>query len=309
MRRLRIASTQFILKPYSSLSSFMDDVSKMLDMSKGCDIVVFGEWFTLGLLSIDMDIDKATYDDIPRLARFTDDLCSRFSDLAIGRGQCIVAGTTVEEHSGRYYDTCFIFMPDGSMYRHRKTHLFPLEKDAWHMSEHDTMEVFEYSSRGCNNSDSSSIEQDGFSVKFGVCICYESQIPECSRVLALNGAELIVCPSLTLTDAGYNRIRHSCEARCIENQLLVVLSSTVGNLAPFPVRGIGRSAILAPCDKPWPSNGIIADGIMNVEHIVMAEVDLDGIKMTREHGAARTHRDRMEKIQLYSRWFASYLGK
>ncbi|MEM2162478.1 MAG: nitrilase-related carbon-nitrogen hydrolase [Candidatus Nitrosocaldus sp.] len=306
MRRLRIASTQFMLKPYNSLSPFIDDVSKMLDMSKGCDMVVFGEWFTLGLIAADIDIGKATYDDIPRIARFTDDLCKRFEELAVSRRQCIVAGTTVEEHSGKYYDTCFIFMPDGSMEKHRKTHLFPLEKDAWHMSEHDSMEVFEYG-RCFNNSDSSSsIKQDWLSVKFGVCICYESQIPECSRVLALNGAELIVCPSLTLTDAGYNRIRHSCEARCIENQLVVVLSSTIGNLDPFPVRGIGRSAVLAPCDKPWPSNGIIADGMMNVEHTVIAEVDLDSINLTREHGAARTHRDRMEKMQLYSRWFAPY---
>lgn len=64
--------------------------------------------------------------------------------------------------------------------------------------------------------------------------------------------------------------------------------------------------MLAPCDKPWPSNGIIADGIMNVEHMVMAKVDLDSIKMTREQGDARAHMDRMEKMQLYSRWFASW---
>ena len=288
--RLRVASIQFMLKPYRSLDSFMDDVLKMLDMSKGCDMVVFGEWFTLGLLASDTDIEKATYDDIPRVARFTDDLCKRFEELAVSREQCIVAGTTVEEHSKRYYDTCFIFMPDGSMKRHRKTHLFPLERDRWHMSEHDSMEVFEYSMK------------DGTPVRFGICICYESQIPECSRALAVNGAELIVCPSLTLTDAGYNRIRHSCEARCIENQLLTVLSSTVGDLSPFPVKGIGRSAILSPCDKPWPSNGIIADGMMNVEHIVMAEVDLDWIRVTREKGDARTHMDRMEKVQLYKQW-------
>ncbi|MCS6768384.1 MAG: hypothetical protein NZ517_06575 [Candidatus Nitrosocaldus sp.] len=291
MRRLRVASAQFMLRPYSSLDEFMYDATRMLDMSRGCDMVVFGEWFTLGLLAADMDIAKATYDDIPRVGRFTDDLCKRFNELAVQRRQCIVAGTTVEEHSGRYYDTCFIFMSDGSMHKHRKTHLFPLERYEWHMSEyHDAMEVFEYRLA------------DHSSVKFGICICYESQIPECSRALALKGAELIVCPSLTLTEAGYNRIRHSCEARCIENQLVVVLSSTVGDLSPFLVRGIGRSAVLSPCDEPWPSNGVVADGIMDVEHIVVADVDIDWVHMTRERGAARTHRDRMDKMPLYSRW-------
>lgn len=92
------------------------------------------------------------------------------------------------------------------------------------MSEHDKMDVFEYSMR------------DGSPVRFGICICYESHIPEYSRVLAVNGAELIICPSLTLTDAGYNRIRYSCEARCIENQLLIVLSSTLRS-KPIPSQG------------------------------------------------------------------------
>lgn len=128
MRRLRLASTQFMLKPYRGLDSFMDYIVRMLDMSNDCDMVVFGEWFTLGLLASDIDIEKATYDDMPRIARFTDDLCKRFGELALSRRQCIVAGTIVEEHSRRYYDTCFIFMPDGSMRRHRKTAYFPLRE-------------------------------------------------------------------------------------------------------------------------------------------------------------------------------------
>jgi len=41
------------------------------------------------------------------------------------------------------------------------------------------------------------------------------------------------------------------------------MSSTVGDLSPIKVRGIGKSSILSPCDNPWPDNGIIAEGEMN----------------------------------------------
>lgn len=286
MRKIRIVSTQFALRPFKTFSSFKDSVVKMLDKGKGSDFVVFGEWFTLGLLAAEMELRKASYADIKKVSKFTTDHVELFSSLAKERQQFIIAGTTVEEHNGHYYDTCFMFDSDGIEYGHRKTHLFPLEREEWGMSEADTINVVETEK-----------------AKIGVCICYESQIPECSRSLALNGAEIIFCPSMTLTEAGYNRIRHSCETRSIENQLITVMSSTVGDLSPMNVKGIGRSSILSPCDNPWPSNGILAEGEMNKEMIVTADVDLDAIYTTRDKGAARPHKDRIRRSSLYKDWF------
>ncbi|MGH9923286.1 MAG: nitrilase-related carbon-nitrogen hydrolase [Nitrososphaerales archaeon] len=289
MRKIRISSTQFALKPLKNFSSFKDSVAKWIDNVKGSDFVVFGEWFTLGLLAAETELGKASYADIKKVSKFTTDYVELFSNLAKERQQFIVAGTTVEEYNGNYYDTCFMFDSDGTEYMHRKTHLFPLEREEWGMSEADTIKVIETKK-----------------AKVGVCICYESQIPECSRSLALKGAEIIFCPSLTLTEAGYNRIRHSCEARSIENQLITVMSSTVGDLKPMKVKGIGRSSILSPCDNPWPSNGILAEGEVNKEMIVTADVDIDAIYATREEGAARPHKDRIRRSSLYKEWFNSF---
>ncbi len=285
MRKIRISSAQFALRPFKNFSSFEDSVVKMLDEAKGSDFVIFGEWFTLGLLAAEMELGKASYADIKKVSKFTTDYTELFSKLAKERQQFIVAGTTVEEYNGNYYDTCFTFDSDGTEYRHRKTHLFPLEREEWGMSEADIIKVIETKK-----------------AKIGICICYESQIPECSRSLSLKGAEIIFCPSLTLTEAGYNRIRHSCEARSIENQLITVMSSTVGDLSPMKVKGVGRSSILSPCDNPWPSNGILAEGEMNKEMIVTADVELDAIYATRDKGAARPHKDRIRRSSLYKEW-------
>jgi predicted amidohydrolase len=286
MRNIRISSTQYALKPLRHFSSFRESIVNMLDRARGSDFVVFGEWFTLGLVAAEKELEKTAYADIKNVSRFTNDYVDLFSKLAKEREQYIVAGTTVEEYDGRYYDTCFIFDPDGTEHKHRKTHLFPLEREEWEMHESDQLDIVKTEV-----------------AKVGVCVCYESQIPECSRSLALKGAEIIFCPSLTLTEAGYNRIRHSCEARAIENQLIVVMSSTVGDLSPMNIRGVGRSSILSPCDNPWPSSGIIAEGAMNKEMVVTAEVDLDSIYVTREKGAARPHKDRIRRSSLYEKWF------
>jgi predicted amidohydrolase len=286
MRKVRISVTQFKLRPCKRFETFRDSVLKLIDKSRNADFIVFGEWFTLGLLAIDTDLKKAKHHDIKKLARYTDDYIELFSKLARERNQFIVGGTTVEEDNGRYYDTCFMFDPNGKIYRHRKTHLFPLEREKWGMSEYDAINVIKAEN-----------------VKIGICVCYESQIPECARTLALKGAEIIFCPSFTLTEAGYYRIRHACEARSIENQLITVMSSVIGNLYPMKLKGVGRSSVLSPCDKPWPNNGIVTDGIMNKEIMVTAEVNVDNIYVTREKGAARPHKDRIRRSSLYTKWY------
>lgn len=283
---VKVSATQFALKPCKQFSSFKDSVVEMLDRAKGSDFIVFGEWFTLGLLAANTDLGRASYADIKNVSKFTNDYIELFSEVVKERQQFIVAGTTVEEDNGRYYDTCFMFDPTAKMHKHRKTHLFPSERDEWQMSEYDQLDVI-----------------DAGKAKVGVCICYESQIPECSRSLVLKGAEIIFCPSLALTEAGYYRIRHSCEARCIENQLITVMSSTVGDLNPMKVKGIGRSSILSPCDHPWPIDGIIEEGEMNKEMLVTADVDVDAIYTTRDNGAARPHKDRIRRSSLYKEWF------
>jgi predicted amidohydrolase len=256
-----------------------------MNKSMSADFVVFGEWFTLGLLAVETNLARTSYADIWKLSKYTNDYIELFSKLAGERDQFIIAGTTVEEYNGRYYDTCFMFDPNGKIYKHRKTHLFPLEREEWKISEYNKLNVIKTEN-----------------AKIGVCICYESQIPECARALTLKGAEIIFCPSFTLTQAGYNRIRHACEARCIENQLITVMSSAVGNLSPMKLRGIGKSSILSPCDKPWPSNGIIAEGIMNKEDVVTAIINIDDIYITRDKGAARPHKDRIRRSALYKEW-------
>lgn len=95
-------------------------------------------------------------------------------------------------------------------------------------------------------------------VKFGIAICYEVEFPEFVRALVLKGAEIIFCPSYTIGEHGYWRVRHWCSARAVEKRVYVALASLLSS----PVEGLegyGRSAILSPCEPPWRADGVVGE--------------------------------------------------
>jgi|GEM_PF-7078684 len=66
--------------------------------------------------------------------------------------------------------------------------------------------------------------------KIGILICYDSEFPELSRLLADDGMDILFVPFLTDTQHGYSRVRHCSHARAIENECYVAIAGSVGNL-------------------------------------------------------------------------------
>jgi predicted amidohydrolase len=177
-----------------------------------------------------------------------------------------------------------LFRPDGTAATHAKTHIFPAES-AWASGEGDAMEAIDLPF-----------------ARVGINVCYEAEIPECSASLAEQGAEVLLCPSFTLSEHGFWRVRHSLQARCIENQTYAVHCCTVGAPGAALPEGWGRSSILAPCDLPWPPDGVLAEADTNREGVTAAEIDLDELSENRASGAAPTFRDRRRRSALYRKW-------
>jgi len=219
--------------------------------------------------------------DKQKASEFTDQYLDLFSRLARQNGQYLIAGSHLKKEGINYYNSCYLFGPDGTVFEHKKTHIFPAEGEC-DTAEGNTLEILE-------------LEK----AKIGILICYEAEIPECARILSLKGAEIIFCPSFTSSEAGFWRVRHSCQARCIENQIYMVHCCTVGDLGILDLNGWGKSSILSPCDTPWPSNGIIAEAEPNKEMVITGEVDLDELHINREKGAATTFKDRTRRAELY----------
>jgi predicted amidohydrolase len=275
----------------SSFDNFRWRVKGFLDQVPGdSHYVIFPELFTVGLLTTYPDAERLSATDLTRIDEFTDEYKQLFRQMAINRGQFILAGSHLERHGNRYFNVAHIFTPDGQDLTHKKTHIFPAEGQ-WQTSEGDELEVWQLGP-----------------AKVGVAVCYEAEIPEVSRILALKGAEVILCPSFTFSEFGFWRVRHCAQARCIENQVYFSHCCTIGQPGPPLPDGFGRSSILGPCDTPWTPNGIVAEAETNQPMVISGRVDIDYLYENREEGAAPTFRDRIRRADLYRKYDPYRLG-
>lgn len=283
-RHVSIAACNFAVRPVGSFDEFADHVRALLDQTKGADLVLFPELFTVELFTTYDDWKTAPISELTRIDEFTSQYRQLFEREAAERSQYIVGGSHLLSDTGRFVNVGHLFEPDGTWHEHVKTHIFPAES-TWLTEEGDAVEVIDLPF-----------------AKVGFNICYEAEIPECSATLAEQGAEIVLCPSFTFTEFGFWRVRHCAQARAIENQVYFVHCCTGGQPgAPLP-NGWAQSSILSPCDSPWSPAGIVAQATVSQEMVVRGEIDIDKLYENRENGAAPTFRDRRRQAELYTRW-------
>ncbi|WP_026575715.1 nitrilase-related carbon-nitrogen hydrolase [Bacillus sp. UNC438CL73TsuS30] len=285
MKLVKISVCQFKLEPVSSFKEFENQVNALLkDVPSDSDYVLFPESFTVGLLTVFPDFNELEVKEVTRIDEFTQQYKNFFSRLANDRKQVIIGGSHLERRGDNYFNIAYIFKQDGTYVGHKKTHIFPAEAD-WGTKEGDQIEVFDIGP-----------------AKIGVAICYEAEIPEVSHILSQNGAEIIFCPSYTITEHGFWRVRHCAQSRCIENQVYFVHCPTVGEIGGPVGKGYGRASILSPCDSAWPDTGVITEAETNCSMVITGIVDLDELYENRKNGAATTFKDRQRRKELYLKY-------
>ncbi len=100
--------------------------------------------------------------------------------------------------------------------------------------------------------------------KLGIMICYDAGFPEVSRMLALQGAELIVAPS-AFTMAHKQRWDIYFQARALENSCFVAGINGVG----------GQGEVLFGNNKLFnPQGEKILEGSLHQEEMQVVEIDL-----------------------------------
>lgn len=266
--RVRVSAVQFYHRPLRAFDEFARQIRKDVRVAQdaGSQLVCFPEYLTGSLLSI----PGAAADGLAAWDRWTSPYLDLFSDLACQSGLHILAGTHLVRDGERLYNTAHLFDPGGRVFTQRKLHLTPCEADPWALGTGDTIRVFE-TALG----------------RLAVLICFDVEFPEAARAAADAGADILLCPSATDDRAGFWRVRYSCLARTVENQVFVVHAALVGGLPEvrYLEQSFGRSAILSPCDMPFAHDGVVADGEWNQELVVTGDVDLDLLAHVRVAGS------------------------
>ncbi|MFW9950784.1 MAG: nitrilase-related carbon-nitrogen hydrolase [Candidatus Thorarchaeota archaeon] len=272
MDKIKVSCVQFSYKPIKDFVDFEKNVTTLVSQCKDTQYVIFPETFTFELQYI------IPNHDLNQIPKFTDNYIKLFINLSRKTNQYIIAGSHLTKEDNKIFNVSHLFCPDGQIFKHRKTHLFPLEKQMG-VIPGNTLEVY----------------KTDFG-KIGISICYEMEFPEVARTLALKGAEILFCPSYTVGEHGFWRVRHCCQARAIENQIYVIHSCMVGAAPLGGLEGFGKSSIISPCEPPWPENGVLVEAKKNEEVIISYELDIKLLHKKRKRSAAPTLKDRRPNI-------------
>ncbi len=127
--------------------------------------------------------------------------------------------------------------------------------------------------------------------RVGIAICFDAEFPNLVRAQVEAGAFLILVPSCTDTEAGFERVRIAARARAMENQCYTALAPTVG-AAPWSAAldmNRGQALICGPVDRGFPADGILAASRMDSPGIASALLDPAALDTVRKQGQVRNH--------------------
>lgn len=201
----------------------------------------------------------------------------RFLALAKKLNMVIVAGTVPFSIKKKLVNRAYIFLPSGEKLHQDKHNMTRFETEEWNVSPGEsTVSVFEY-----------------LGVKYGVAICYDIEFSSYTEKLVAKDVDVILVPSCTDDVHGYWRVRHCAQARAVESQSYVIMSSIVGgDKAHTEIDGhYGQVGFFTPCDKGFAEGGVQLLGDLNSENAHVAELDLAKLRDVRKNGTVLNRRD------------------
>jgi len=278
---VRLGLIQWQMRPYKDLGELLQQAEYFIDAVSGyrSDFALFPEFFNAPLMAENNHLSEAAA--IRELAKHTKSIVEKFSEFSISYNINIITGSMPELRDGNLYNIGYLCRRDGTIERYEKIHVTPDEVRVWGMQGGNKIETFD---TDCG--------------KIGILICYDSEFPELSRLLADDGMDILFVPFLTDTQNGYSRVRHCSQARAIENECYVAIAGSVGNLPNVHNMDIqfAQSVVFTPCDFAFPANGIKAEAIANSEMTLIADVDIDLLRELNQFGSVKNLRDRRKDL-------------
>ncbi len=278
---VRLGLIQWQMRPYKNLDELLQQVEFFVDAVSGyrSDFALFPEFFNAPLMAENNHLTEP--EALRELAKHTEVITQKFSELAISYNINIISGSMPEIVNNRLYNVGYLCKRDGTVERYVKLHTTPDEIKVWGMQGGSEIKVFD---TDCG--------------KIGVLICYDVEFPELSRILADMGMDILFVPFLTDTQNGFSRVRNCAQARAIENECYVAIAGSVGNLPKVHNMDIqyAQSMVFTPCDFAFPANGIKAEATANTEMILIADLDIDLLRNLNQFGSVRNLKDRRKDI-------------
>lgn len=280
---IRLAACQYAIDLLPDWDSYADHLRQLCQqaVSDGAELLLLPEYAGLVLSG---QLAEAQRSDLlgsiaaiqPLLPRWWQ-LCA---DIARHHGIYLQPGSVpVQDGDGRYRNRAPLFGPHGCLGHQDKLMMTRFELEQWQITAGNGLTLF-----------------DTALGRLAILICYDNEFPLLAQAAAAAGAELILAPSCTDSEAGYQRVRIGAQARALENQIAVLQSPTVGAAPWSPALDInvGRAALYTPPDYGLPASGVVAESAElspATSQWLLADLDLEAVRRVRSEGQVFISRD------------------
>jgi predicted amidohydrolase len=251
VRALRVALAQF----GAGLGDSAANAQRMLGFlerarAEGADLVCFPELCVSGYL-----LDAAAYDD--ELMAGVGRAEASLAEAAVTAGVAVVYGVP-RRTAGGLANVVVHVAADGTTTPYQKTHMDVLER-----------QVFLPGAAFVTTPDHT----------FGLACCYDLAFPEPARVLAVQGARVLLVPMAWEVRRSFV-LEKVAGARALENVAYLVCVNQCGRVGPFAFHGASR--VVDPL-----GDAVITLG--NEETLVVVELDLGLVDRLRDRTDDRTY--------------------
>lgn len=287
MTKLKVATAQYDISFLAEWSDFADKLTRWVSLASEnqAKLLVLPEYGSMELPSF---FGETIYQDLNGQLHAMQTVYPEWQALhkALARQfdvMILAASFPVLQNDGSFRNRANLYGPDGLIDYQDKLIMTRFENEQWLVKAGNEIKVI-----------------DTDIGKIGINICYDVEFPLIARQQVAAGADLILVPSCTDTEAGFHRVRIGCQARALENQCYVIQSPTFGNATWSEAVDIntGRASIYTPVDYGFPDNGILIEGSDDQAEWVYVDLDLAEIARVRQEGQVFNFRDWEKQTEL-----------
>ena len=220
-----------------------ENLNRVLSLLENADadIIVLPELPFTGY-SFENRIELSSLAEEPSASPVTETL----TELCRRKDLYVVTGFA-ERNGDHLYNSSLLIGPEGIEGTYRKVHLFWRE--------------FQYFDRGDIPFSVTEVRD----LRVGMMICFDWVYPEAARLLALQGADLLVHPSnLVLTHC-----QNAMVTRCLENSVYAVTANRTGT----ETRSWGETSFTGMSQITAPDGTVLHRGSQDSDELIVVEID------------------------------------
>ena len=280
MSKVKVAVAQYDIGFFAQWFEFEDKLTQWVSHAakNGAKLLVFPEYGSMELASL---FGESVYKDLGKQLHSMQDIYADYealyAQLAKQFDVMILASSfPVIQSDGSFRNRANLYGVEGLIDYQDKLIMTRFENEQWLIHAGQDIKVI-----------------DTDIGRLAINICYDSEFPLIAHEQVQAGADVVLVPSCTDTQAGFYRVRIGCQARALENQCYVLQSPTFGEALWSEAVDVntGRASIYTPVDYGFPDNGILAEGSADTAQWVYADLDVNEIARVRQQGQVFNYRD------------------